>query len=65
MQTWVETSDSLPTDLLNLGYRLIMSTKNAWYLDHGFWGSTTYYPWRTVYKNELPVHKGVMGGEVS
>lgn len=42
-----------------------MSTKNAWYLDHGFWGATTYYPWRTVYRNRLPNHPGVLGGEVN
>lgn len=22
-----------------------MSTKNAWYFDHGFWGNTKYYTW--------------------
>ncbi|KRT82067.1 glycoside hydrolase, partial [Oryctes borbonicus] len=64
IQTWVGSHDALPKKLLNLGYRLIISTKNAWYLDHGFWGSTHYYPWRTVYGNQLPAHKGVLGGEV-
>ncbi|GJQ68253.1 hypothetical protein Trydic_g16861 [Trypoxylus dichotomus] len=64
IQTWVGSDDTLPIELLNLGYRLIMSTKNAWYLDHGFWGSTPYYPWRDVYRNQLPAHKGVLGGEV-
>lgn len=31
IQTWVESSASLPQKLLDLGYELIMSTKNAWY----------------------------------
>lgn len=42
-----------------------MSTKDAWYLDHGFWGSTTYYKWSKVYDNRLPEFtSGVLGGEV-
>lgn len=32
IQTWVESSASLPQKLLDLGYELIMSTKNAWYV---------------------------------
>lgn len=31
IQTWVETTDEQPLKLLNMGYELIMSTKNAWY----------------------------------
>lgn len=64
IQTWVASNDTLPTNLLNLGYKLIMSTKNAWYLDHGFWGSNKYYSWRVVYDNRLPDHANVLGGEV-
>lgn len=40
-----------------------MSTKNAWYFDHGFWGITQYYQWRTVYSNRIPRKRGVLGGE--
>lgn len=40
-----------------------MSTKNAWYFDHGFWGQTLYYQWRTVYENRIPLRRGVLGGE--
>lgn len=40
-----------------------MSTKNAWYFDHGFWGNTRYYNWKTVYENRLPTHPKVLGGE--
>lgn len=53
----------MPKKLLDLGYELIMSTKNAWYFDHGFWGITKYYQWKAVYENRLPLHKGVLGGE--
>lgn len=63
MQTWVESSDEQPNKLLDLGYELIMSTKNAWYFDHGFWGQTKYYTWKTAYDNRLPQHSGVLGGE--
>lgn len=66
IQTWVESTDALNRELLQRGYRLIVSTKNAWYLDHGFWGSTSYYNWRTVYSSNVPVARAgqVLGGEV-
>lgn len=31
--------------------------------DHGFWGITKYYTWKTAYDNRLPKHSGVLGGE--
>lgn len=66
IQTWVEKLDPLPTTLLDLGYRVIISTKDAWYLDHGFWGRTVYHNWRVVYNNRLPLgYKGVLGGEAA
>lgn len=64
IQTWVPAANDLPSTLLQKGYKLIMSTKNAWYLDHGFWGTTQYYQWRQVYKNRIPRDEGVLGGEV-
>jgi hexosaminidase len=63
IQTWVESSATLPKELLAKGYSLIISTKNAWYFDHGFWGVTKYYPWRTVYNNRILRGPGVLGGE--
>ncbi|XP_069688074.1 chitooligosaccharidolytic beta-N-acetylglucosaminidase isoform X2 [Periplaneta americana] len=63
IQTWVPASDSLPADLLAKGYRVIYSTKDTWYLDHGFWGSTVYHNWRVVYDNRIPRKAGVLGGE--
>lgn len=65
IQTWVQANDQLPDVLLKKGYRLIISTKDRWYLDHGFWGNTKYYNWRTVYQNKIPTtSSGVLGGEV-
>jgi hexosaminidase len=64
VQTWVPDSSDVPMRLLEKGYRIIFSTKNAWYFDHGFWGSTKYYNWKTVYANTLPNHPLVLGGEV-
>lgn len=65
IQTWVESFKDLPQQLLAKGYKLIISTKNAWYLDHGFWGRTVYYRWTKVYDNRLPSRDdGVYGGEV-
>lgn len=63
VQTWLESSDPQPQKLLDLGYELIISTKNAWYFDHGFWGNTRYYSWKTAYENRLPSHGNVLGGE--
>lgn len=63
IQTWVPTSDPLPAQLISQGYRVIYSTKDAWYLDHGFWGSTRYHNWRIVYDNKIPNKQGVLGGE--
>lgn len=57
------STDSLPDKLLDLGYELIMSTKNAWYFDHGFWGVTKYYTWKMAYDNRIPTRNGVLGGE--
>lgn len=65
IQTWVKSADPLPQRLLDLGYKLIISTKDAWYFDHGFWGNTQFYQWRKVYQNKIPNHPGVLGGEVS
>ncbi|XP_030563037.1 chitooligosaccharidolytic beta-N-acetylglucosaminidase [Drosophila novamexicana] len=70
IQTWVNAQDPLNRNLLQRGYRLLISTKDAWYLDHGFWGSTSYYNWRKVYDNALPLdprrgqERQVLGGEV-
>lgn len=54
IQTWVPAASTLPEDLLKRGYKLIISTKDAWYLDHGFWGMTKYHSWRDVYENNIP-----------
>lgn len=63
IQTWVPNDSTIPADLLKQGYRLIISTKNAWYLDHGFWGITKFYNWKTVYQNKIPMNPLVLGGE--
>lgn len=54
IQTWLESSSTIPNELLNKGYKLIISTKDAWYLDHGFWGVTKYHSWRDAYQNRIP-----------
>lgn len=67
IQTWVpDTDQDLITSLINLGYNVIISTKDKWYLDHGFWGTTSYYNWRNVYNNKMysQLHQSVLGGEV-
>lgn len=61
IQTWVESTLPLNTELIKKGYRIIASTKDAWYLDHGFWGVTKYYNWKKVYENRLT--RSMLGGE--
>lgn len=63
IQTWVPSDNDLPKQLIAKGFQIIQSTKNAWYFDHGFWGNTAYYTWRTAYNNRISRHEGVLGGE--
>uniref|UniRef100_A0A8D8V7U9 Beta-hexosaminidase n=1 Tax=Cacopsylla melanoneura TaxID=428564 RepID=A0A8D8V7U9_9HEMI len=65
IQTWVPRIDPLADILISKGYQVIISTKDAWYLDHGFWGVTNYYRWQKVYDNPLPTSPLVLGGEVA
>jgi len=65
IQTWVEANQTLPAQLLSKGYRLILATKDTWYLDHGFWGTTKYHSWRVAYDNKLLQNPGVLGGEAA
>lgn len=46
IQTWLPDTADTPKQLISKGYRVIMSTKNAWYFDHGFWGIN----WKTMTK---------------
>ena len=59
IQIWTTEDDPIIGDLLNLGYRLIFSNYDAWYLDCGMgawvgegnnWCSP-YKGWQTVYMN--------------
>ncbi|BFG02625.1 chitooligosaccharidolytic beta-N-acetylglucosaminidase-like [Drosophila madeirensis] len=68
IQTWVNSHDSLNRELLELGYRIIVSSANFWYLDHGLGhAKTEYHNWRTVYEADMPDGPDaqlVLGGEV-
>ncbi|KAK6632817.1 hypothetical protein RUM43_013588 [Polyplax serrata] len=61
----MEASSPIPQKLLDKGYRLIVSTKDKWYLDHGFWGRTAYHDWKVMYNYKLYQHENVLGGEVA
>ncbi|CAO1349067.1 unnamed protein product [Diamesa tonsa] len=63
IQTWLPNTATIPKELMRKGYRVIISTKNAWYFDHGFWGTTSYYNWKKVYSNRIPRDSLVLGGE--
>ncbi|KAG8229242.1 hypothetical protein J437_LFUL007928 [Ladona fulva] len=70
IQAWMPASETLPEQLLDKGYRLIFSTKDTWYLDHGFgnWKGTSisgypFHPWQVAYDNRLP-GDGRNGGRV-
>lgn len=59
----MESTSNAPAALLSKGYRLIIATKDKWYMDHGFWGTTMYHKWRDAYDYKLPKHTNVLGGE--
>ncbi|XP_046659208.1 chitooligosaccharidolytic beta-N-acetylglucosaminidase-like [Homalodisca vitripennis] len=65
IESWTDSMDPLPTQLMDKGYRVIMATRDAWYLDHGFWGRTQYHSWRRAYDNRLPQGRNMLGGEVA
>ncbi|XP_034235410.1 chitooligosaccharidolytic beta-N-acetylglucosaminidase-like isoform X2 [Thrips palmi] len=80
IQLWLRAGDPLARDLVSKGYRVIVSTKDAWYLDHGFgnWkGNSTagylYHPWQVAYDNDPlaglgglgDVSRQVLGGEAA
>lgn len=52
-------------DLIKLGYKVISIPKDVWYLDHGFWGTSTFSNWRKMYNYVMPNSHNVLGGEVA
>lgn len=65
IQVWEKQESSLLYELLNLGYRAISIPKDVWYLDHGFWGITTYSNWRKMYGHTLHNMNNLLGGEAA
>uniref|UniRef100_A0A182QJN0 Beta-hexosaminidase n=1 Tax=Anopheles farauti TaxID=69004 RepID=A0A182QJN0_9DIPT len=78
VQVWTTGNDSKLTNLLEKGYRLIMSNYDALYLDCGFAGWVTdgsnwcapYIGWQKVYNNDLmaiggPYAQQILGGEAA
>ncbi|XP_063363126.1 chitooligosaccharidolytic beta-N-acetylglucosaminidase-like [Cydia amplana] len=66
IQVWEPVESPELIQLLRLGYRVVSVPKNVWYLDHGFWGTTTFANWRRMYAHMLPSSEtGVLGGEVA
>ena len=63
IEVWTNAGDTIPKDLLELGYGIIVATRDVWYLDHGFWGSTKFSSWKRIYENSIPSDTGVFGGE--
>ncbi|XP_014243323.1 chitooligosaccharidolytic beta-N-acetylglucosaminidase [Cimex lectularius] len=63
IETWADANDPLPEDLISKGYSVIYATRDVWYLDHGFWGQTTYHNWAKVYDYQIPLDYSVLGGE--
>uniref|UniRef100_A0A182M4F8 Beta-hexosaminidase n=1 Tax=Anopheles culicifacies TaxID=139723 RepID=A0A182M4F8_9DIPT len=78
IQVWTMGNDSKVANLLEKGYRLIMSNYDALYLDCGFAGWVTdgsnwcapYIGWQKVYNNDLmaiggPYAQQILGGEAA
>lgn len=52
VETWEGTT--LPAELIQLGYKVIIAIKDFYYLDHGFWYPTNYHNWKMIYNNKIP-----------
>ncbi|XP_049874193.1 chitooligosaccharidolytic beta-N-acetylglucosaminidase isoform X3 [Pectinophora gossypiella] len=66
IQVWEPVTSPLLHELLRIGYRTVSVPKDIWYLDHGFWGATTYSNWRKMYSHMLPdSSNNMLGGEVA
>lgn len=70
IEIWADAEDALTEELLSMNYSVILAYRNKWYLDHGFWGSTTYNSWSQIYNTYIPKTfgsrlKGVLGGEAA
>lgn len=80
IQIWTKGQDSKVTDLLKLGYKVIVSNYDALYLDCGFAGWVTdgnnwcspYIGWQKVYNNRMEevagkpeYYKQVLGAEAA
>lgn len=52
VETW--EGSTVPVELVQLGYKVIIALKDIYYLDHGFWYPTTYHNWKTIYNNKMP-----------
>ncbi|XP_041987291.1 chitooligosaccharidolytic beta-N-acetylglucosaminidase [Aricia agestis] len=65
IEVWEPLNSPLLTQLIRMGYKTISVPKDVWYLDHGFWGKTTYSNWRRMYSHVLHRDPNVLGGEVA
>ncbi|CAH2256676.1 jg19632 [Pararge aegeria aegeria] len=65
IEVWEPINSPLLGQLIRLGYKVVSVPKDIWYLDHGFWGKTTYSNWRRMYAHTLPRDPHVLGGEVA
>lgn len=52
IETWDGRTTSV--ELVKLGYKVIIALKDIYYLDHGFWGTTSYHNWKLIYNNKMP-----------
>ncbi|XP_050546976.1 chitooligosaccharidolytic beta-N-acetylglucosaminidase-like isoform X2 [Daktulosphaira vitifoliae] len=48
-------SSTAAAQLTELGYKVIVATKEFYYLDHGFWPPTNYHSWKLIYETKLPI----------
>jgi len=65
IETWEGTT--VPVELVQLGYKVIIALKDIYYLDHGFWYPTSYHNWKMIYNNKMPTvdnPKLLLGAEV-
>lgn len=68
VQVWSGDGGAI-VDLVNLGYKVIASAENVYYLDHGLRPPTVYHSWKVIYDSPLPAvgdnSDRVLGAEVT
>lgn len=57
----------ITSELVDLGYKVIVAVEDIYYLDHGLRPTTNYHSWKVIYDEQMPAVKNkslILGAEV-